>query len=122
MGSKNVKKEARLKRKQRIRRKVAGNHERPRLSVFRSSKHIYAQVIDDVLGQTIVAASTMEKAVKDKSDFENKVSKAFYIGKLVAERAKEKGVSSVVFDRNGFMYHGRVKALSDGARDGGLNF
>ncbi len=122
MGSTNVKKEARLKRKQRIRKKVAGSQERPRLSVFRSSKHIYAQVIDDVLGQTIVAASTMEKAVKDKSDFENKVSKASYIGKLVAERAKEKGVSNVVFDRNGFMYHGRVKALSDGARDGGLNF
>jgi len=122
MGSTNVKKEARLKRKQRIRKKVAGGQERPRLSVFRSSKHIYAQVIDDILGRTIVAASTMEKGVKDKSDFENKVSKAFYIGKLVAERAKEKGVSSVVFDRNGFMYHGRVKALSDGARDGGLNF
>ena len=122
MGSTNVKKEARLKRKQRIRKKVAGTQERPRLSVFRSSKHIYAQVIDDVLGRTIVAASTMEKAVKDKSDFENKVSKASYIGKLVAERAKEKGVMNVVFDRNGFMYHGRVKALSDGARDGGLNF
>lgn len=122
MGSTNVKKEARLKRKQRIRKKVAGTQERPRLSVFRSSKHIYAQVIDDVLGRTIVAASTMEKAVKDKSDFENKISKASYIGKLVAERAKEKGVSNVVFDRNGFMYHGRVKALSDGARDGGLNF
>ena len=76
----------------------------------------------DVLGQTIAAACTMEGAVRDKSDFENKVSKASYIGKLVAERAKEKGVSNVVFDRNGFMYHGRVKALSDGARDGGLNF
>ena len=122
MGSTNVKKQARLKRKQRIRRKVAGTQERPRLSVFRSSKHIYAQIIDDALGQTLAAASTMEKTVKEKSDFENKVARAFYIGKLVAERAKEKGVSDVVFDRNGFMYHGRVKALSDGARDGGLNF
>lgn len=122
MGSTNLKKQARLKRKQRIRRKVAGTQERPRLSVFRSTKHIYAQIIDDGLGQTLAAASTMEKTVQEKSDFENKVAKAFYIGKLVAERAKAKGVSNVVFDRNGFMYHGRVKALSDGARDAGLNF
>jgi large subunit ribosomal protein L18 len=99
-----------------------GTPERPRLSVFRSSKHIYAQVIDDVDGRTLAAASTMEKDLRDKTDFENKVSKAFYIGKLVAERAKGKGVSKVVFDRNGFMYHGRIKALSDGAREGGLNF
>jgi large subunit ribosomal protein L18 len=122
MGSTNVKTQARLKRKQRIRRKVTGTSERPRLSVFRSSKHIYAQVINDADGQTLAAASTMEKELRDKTDFENKVSKAFYIGKLVAERAKVKGVSKVVFDRNGFMYHGRVKALSDGAREGGLNF
>lgn len=122
MGSTNVKMQARLKRKQRIRRKMEGTQDRPRLSVFRSSKHIYAQVIDDTAGRTLVAASTMEKALKDKTDFENKISKAFYIGKLVAERAKGKGVSKVVFDRNGFMYHGRVKALSDGAREGGLNF
>ncbi len=122
MGSTNVKMQARLKRKQRIRRKMTGTQDRPRLSVFRSSKHIYAQVIDDTAGRTLVAASTMEKALKDKTDFENKASKAFYIGKLVAERAKGKGVSKVVFDRNGFMYHGRVKALSDGAREGGLNF
>lgn len=122
MGSKNVKVQARLKRKQRIRRKLLGTPERPRLSVFRSSKHIYAQIIDDTAGQTLAAASTMEKDLKGKSDFENKVAKASYIGKLVAERAKEKGVSKVVFDRNGFMYHGRVRALSDGAREGGLNF
>jgi large subunit ribosomal protein L18 len=122
MGSTNVKTQARLKRKQRIRRKVVGTSERPRLSVFRSSKHIYAQVINDADGRTLAAASTMEKDLRDKTDFENKVSKAFYIGKLVAERAKVKGVSKVVFDRNGFMYHGRVKALSDGAREGGLNF
>jgi large subunit ribosomal protein L18 len=122
MGSTNVKTEARQKRKQRIRRKVTGTTERPRLSVFRSSKHIYAQVIDDTLGQTLAAASSMEKDLKARTDFENKVAKASYIGKLVAERAKEKGVSRVVFDRNGFMYHGRVRALSDGAREGGLNF
>lgn len=122
MGSTNVKTEARQKRKQRIRRKVTGTTERPRLSVFRSSKHIYAQVIDDILGKTLAAASTMEKELKGRTDFENKVAKASYIGKLLAERAKEKGVSKVVFDRNGFMYHGRVRALSDGAREGGLNF
>lgn len=122
MGATNVKKQARLKRKQRIRKKVKGLPERPRLSVFRSSNHIYAQVVDDVKGQTLASASTMEKALREKNDFENKVAKAFYIGKLVAERARENGVLKVVFDRNGFMYHGRVKALSDGAREGGLNF
>ncbi len=122
MASTNVKKQARLKRKQRIRRKVTGTQDRPRLSVFRSAKHIYAQVIDDTMGRTLAAASTMEKDLKEGTGFENKVAKAFHIGKLVAERAKESGVAQVVFDRNGFMYHGRVKALSDGAREGGLNF
>jgi large subunit ribosomal protein L18 len=122
MGSLNLKKKARLKRKVRIRRKINGSAERPRLSVFRSAKHIYAQVIDDSLGKTLVSASSTEKPVKEQPKFENKVAMASYVGKLIAERAKENGISKVVFDRNGFLYHGRIKALSDGAREGGLDF
>lgn len=122
MGSTNLKSEARLKRKRRIRKKVVGTVQRPRLSVFRSSRHIYAQVIDDTSGTTIAAASTMEQAVRDMKTFENKIQKAAYIGKLVAERALEKGIKQVVFDRGGFIYHGRVKAVSEGARETGLDF
>ena len=122
MGSLNFRKQARLKRKKRIRKKVGGTHERPRLCVFRSANHIYAQVIDDKQGQTLAAASSLEKAVKESSDINNKKSAANLVGKLVAERALEKGVKKIVFDRNGFLYHGRVKAVSDGARETGLNF
>jgi large subunit ribosomal protein L18 len=122
MGSLNLRKKARLKRKVRIRKKISGSAERPRLSVFRSTKHIYVQVIDDSLGKTLVSASSMEKPVKEQPKFKNKVTLATYIGKLIAERAKENGISKVVFDRNGFLYHGRIKAVSDGARKGGLDF
>jgi large subunit ribosomal protein L18 len=122
MGSLNFKKRARLKRKKRIRKNLVGTQERPRLSVFRSSKHIYAQVVDDTYGHTLVSASSMEKVVKEHPEFENKVAVAGFVGKLIGERATKKGISKVVFDRNGFLYHGRVKALSDGARGTGLDF
>ena len=103
----------------RIRRKVAGNTTRPRLAVFRSVKHIYAQVIDDSVGHTVAAASSNEKSgIKSGGN----VAGAKAVGKLLAERAKEKGVKSVVFDRGGYLYHGRVKALADAAREGGLEF
>ena len=103
----------------RIRRKVAGNTERPRLAVFRSVKHIYAQVIDDSVGHTVAAASSNEKSgIKSGGN----VAGAKAVGKLLAERAKEKGVKSVVFDRGGYLYHGRVKALAEAAREGGLEF
>jgi large subunit ribosomal protein L18 len=122
MGSLNLKKKARLKRKKRIRKKVVGTEIRPRLCVFRSTRHIYAQIIDDVKGQTLAAASTLEKTVKESSEMENKMNAATLVGKLLAERAIGKGVKQIVFDRNGFLYHGRVKAVSDGARESGLEF
>ena len=103
----------------RIRQKVAGSTERPRLAVFRSVKHIYAQVIDDTVGHTLAAASSNEKSgIKSGGN----VAGAKAVGKLLAERAKEKGVKSVVFDRGGYLYHGRVKALAEAAREGGLKF
>ena len=104
----------------RIRRKVAGSTQRPRLAVFRSVKHIYAQVIDDSVGHTVAAASSNEKSDGIKSG--GNVAGAKAVGKLLAERAKEKGVKTVVFDRGGYLYHGRVKALADAAREGGLEF
>lgn len=122
MGSLNLKKKARLKRKKRIRKKLSGTKEKPRLSVFRSSKHVYAQIVDDTEGHTLVAASSVEKQVKEQPKFDNKVAVASFVGKLLAERATGKGIKRVVFDRNGFLYHGRVKAVSDGAREAGLEF
>ena len=122
MSATNPKQVARLKRQKRIRKRTQGNTQRPRLCVFRSAKHIYAQVIDDTHGQTLVSASSMESDIRQRADFENKVAQATYIGKLIGERAREKGVKQVVFDRNGFLYHGRVKAVSDGARKSGLDF
>ena len=104
---------------QRIRRKLSGTAERPRLAVFRSVAHIYAQVIDDTAGATLVSASSIDKGARTKG---GNVAAAKLIGKLVAERAKEKGVKSVVFDRGGYQYHGRVKALADAAREAGLEF
>lgn len=103
----------------RIRKKITGTGERPRLAVFRSVKHIYAQVIDDKLGHTIAAASTTEKSA---TGARGSVSGAKAIGKLVAERAIEKGIKKVVFDRGGFQYHGRVKAVAEAAREAGLEF
>jgi large subunit ribosomal protein L18 len=122
MGSTNPRKVSRLKRKKSIRKRISGTSERPRMSVFRSSKHIYAQLVDDIKGDTLISASSLEKAVQDLPKFESKVAMAAHIGKLIAERAREKGIEAVVFDRNGFLYHGRVKALSSGAREAGLKF
>ncbi len=113
------KKEIRNRIHRRIRRKLRGTPERPRLAVFRSVAHIYAQVIDDNGGRTLVSASSVDKGGKTKG---GNVAAAKAIGKLVAERAKEKGIKSVVFDRGGYQYHGRVKALADAARQGGLEF
>jgi large subunit ribosomal protein L18 len=118
----NLKTQARLKRKKRIRKKMVGTENRPRLCVFRSAKHIYAQVIDDSRGHTITAASDMEKTVRENAESTNKVTTANMVGKIIAQRAMEKGVARVVFDRNGFLYHGRVKAVSEGAREAGLEF
>ena len=122
MGSTNIRQQARVKRKKRIRKKINGTTQRPRLSVFRSARHIYAQVVDDTAGHTLVAASTMDKEVQSGSKFENKVDAAKFVGKLVGERALGKGIKEVVFDRNGFLYHGRIKSLSEGAREAGLIF
>ena len=122
MGVMNVKQQSRLKRKMNIRKKISGTAERPRLSVFRSAKHIYAQLIDDIRGQTLTAASSVEKTIKEQPDAKSDVSMAQSVGKLVGERALKIGVKKVVFDRNGFLYHGRIKALSDGAREAGLDF
>ena len=122
MGVTNIRRLGRLKRKNRIRSKLSGTAERPRLCVFRSAKHVYAQVIDDSAGHTLASALTLDSEALKKNDYENKVAKAVFVGKLVAERAKAKGVESVVFDRGGYLYHGRVKAVSDGAREGGLIF
>lgn len=122
MNTSDLKKQARLKRKKRIRKKMVGTQLRPRLSVFRSAKHIYTQLIDDTHGHTLAAASSMETAVKEHSKSNNNIVVASFVGKLVAERAIKLGIKKVVFDRNGFLYHGRIKAVSDGAREAGLNF
>lgn len=119
--------EARLRRKVRIRKKSRGTSERPRLTVFRSGAHIYAQVIDDISGETLAAASSREKDFANEAkDAENvgggNVAGAAIVGKLLAGRAKEKGVEKVVFDRNGYLYHGRVKALADSVRETGVSF
>jgi len=113
------KKEIRERIHRRIRRKLAGTAERPRLAVFRSVAHIYAQLIDDGSGQTLVAASSVDKGGKTNG---GNVAAAKAIGKLVAERAKDKGIKAVVFDRGGYQYHGRIKALADAAREAGLEF
>jgi large subunit ribosomal protein L18 len=110
------------RRKQRVRRSVAANSSgRPRLSVFRSSKHIYAQVIDDAKGQTVAAASSLEKELRSSLKTGADKAAAAAVGKLLAERAKKAGIDKVVFDRGAYRYHGRIKALADGAREGGLN-
>ena len=113
---------AREKRKQSIRKRVDGSNDRPRLSVFRSSEHIYAQVIDDDRQATLAAASTLDPTLKDSLKGLKKKDRAKAIGKAIAERCLGKGIDKVVFDRNGFIYHGRVSALADGARAAGLKF
>ena len=117
MVNKPDKNEARLRRHRRVRGKISGTAERPRLDVFRSSKHIYAQIIDDVAGVTLASASTMDK---DFEGFGGNIEAATKVGNAVAKKALEKGITTVVFDRGGFVYHGRVKALAEGAREGGL--
>lgn len=114
--------EARWRRHERIRRRVHGTTERPRLNVFRSLLHIYAQVIDDDLGYTLVAASTLDPELSEQLDGLNKTQQATRVGQLVAKRALDAGLKAVVFDRGGYPFHGRVKALADGAREGGLEF
>jgi large subunit ribosomal protein L18 len=122
MGFTSLKKQARVKRKKRIRKKIFGTLERPRLTVFRSNRHIYAQLVDDGSGNTLVSASSLDKAFREESDPGDKTQVAEKIGKTIASRAIDKGFKQVVFDRNGFLYHGRVKAVSEGARKGGLEF
>lgn len=114
--------ELRERRHRRVRKKVFGTGDRPRLCVFRSLQHIYAQVIDDTRGITLVAASTLDPAVRDQLDGKNKTAEAQLVGETVAKLAKEHGVEKVVFDRGGYQYHGRVKALADAARAAGLSF
>ena len=113
--------ELRRRRHRRVRKKVAGSPARPRLAVFRSCQHIYAQVIDDTRGRTLVAACSLEAAVQ-RTDGTTKTAAAQVVGRLVAQRALDQGVTAVVFDRGGFIYHGRVQALADAAREAGLRF
>jgi len=122
MGSMNIRQHARLKRKRRIRKKITGTLDRPRLSVFRSARHTYAQIIDDSQGRTLTTASTVDQHAKDAPKFDSKVEAAKFVGKLIGQRALDKGIKKVVFDRNGFLYHGRIKSLSEGAREAGLVF
>ncbi|PID44932.1 MAG: 50S ribosomal protein L18 [Proteobacteria bacterium] len=112
---------ARKKRVRRIRKKISGTSEQPRLSVFKSSKHIYAQIIDDVAGVTLTSMSTVDKAF-EKEEGKGKAADARKVGIMIAERAKKAGINKVVFDRGGYIYQGRIKSLSDGAREGGLEF
>jgi large subunit ribosomal protein L18 len=114
--------QGRDRRKLRIRHKISGTPERPRLTVFRSLKHIYAQVIDDVAGKTLAHCSTLAKDVKGPADEKTKSDAATLVGETIAAQLKAKGVDKVVFDRNGYLYHGRIKALAEGARKGGLDF
>lgn len=122
MSKDNARMAARLRRQSRVRKKVQGTGERPRLCVFRSVANIYAQVIDDEKGVTLAAASTLSPSLKDSLKGKKKAEAAKEVGKAIAGLLKDKGLSTVVFDRNGFLYHGRVKALSEGAREGGLEF
>jgi large subunit ribosomal protein L18 len=123
MFAKNSKDQTRKKVHSRIRKKLAGTTERPRLNVYRSVNHIYAQVIDDAKGVTLVSATSVKKVEKgDKRPTGGNVGSAKEVGKLIAERAKDKGIKKVVFDRGGYLYHGRIKALADAAREAGLEF
>jgi len=122
MVNKKSRSEVRVKKHNRIRNRFAGTAERPRLAVYRSNNHMYAQIIDDSVGNTLVAASTVEKTAKTELEKTNDVDAAAYVGTLIAKRAMEKGVEEVVFDRGGFIYHGKVQALADAARAAGLKF
>jgi len=122
MVNKKSRSEVRVKKHMRLRNRFAGTAQRPRLAVFRSNNHMYAQIIDDSVGNTLVAASTVEKTVKSELEKTNDVDAATYVGTLIAKRALEKGIDEVVFDRGGFIYHGKVQALADAARAAGLKF
>ncbi|MCL2864156.1 MAG: 50S ribosomal protein L18 [Lachnospiraceae bacterium] len=122
MITKKSRSEVRRKKHMKLRNRFSGTAERPRLAVFRSNNHMYAQIIDDTAGNTLVAASTLEKGIKSDLEKTNNVEAAVYLGKAIAEKAKEKGIKDVVFDRGGFIYQGKVKALADAAREAGLNF
>ena len=122
MVSKESRAKIREKKHYRMRNRFAGTTERPRLAVFRSNNHMYAQIIDDSVGHTLVSASTLQKEVKAELEKTNNVDAAAYLGKVIAERALEKGIKEVVFDRGGFIYQGKVKALAEAAREAGLEF
>ena len=122
MVSKESRAKVRLNKHRRMRNRFAGTAERPRLTVFRSNNHMYAQIIDDSVGNTLVSASTLQKEVKAELEKTNDVDAAAYLGKVIAERALEKGIKEVVFDRGGFIYQGKVKALAEAAREAGLEF
>ena len=122
MVNKESRSEVRIKKHMRVLNHLAGTADRPRLAVFRSNNHMYAQIIDDSVGNTIVAASTVEKSIKEALEQTDNVDAAAYVGKVVAERALEKGIKTVVFDRGGFIYQGKVQALADAAREAGLEF
>ena len=122
MVSKKSRSEVRIKKHKRIRNRFSGTAECPRLAVFRSNNHMYAQIIDDTVGDTLVAASTVQKEVKAELEKTNNVDAAAYLGKVIAERALDKGIKQVVFDRGGFIYQGKIKALADAAREAGLEF
>ena len=122
MVSKQARSEIRRKKHYRLRNRFAGTAERPRLAVFRSNNHMYAQIIDDSIGHTLVAASTLEKEIKAELENTDTVEAAAYVGTVIAKRAIEKGITAVVFDRGGFIYQGKIQALADAAREAGLEF
>ena len=122
MVSKKSRSEVRFNKHRKLRKRFSGTSERPRLAVFRSNNHMYAQIIDDTAGNTLISASTLQKEVKAELEKTNNVDAAAYLGTVIAKRAIEKGIKTVVFDRGGFIYHGKVKALADAAREAGLEF
>ncbi len=122
MVRKESRQKVRVKKHMKIRNRFSGTAERPRLAVFRSNNHMYAQIIDDTVGNTLAAASTVEKEVKEQLEKTNNVDAAAYLGTVIAKRAIEKGIDTVVFDRGGFIYQGKIAALADAAREAGLKF
>ena len=122
MVKKESRQKVRVKKHNRMRNRFSGTAERPRLAVFRSNNHMYAQIIDDTVGHTLVAASTVEKDVRSELEKTNNVDAASYLGTVIAKRAIEKGIDTVVFDRGGYLYHGKVAALAEAAREAGLKF
>ena len=122
MVNKKSRQEVRVKKHWKIRNRISGTTERPRLAVFRSNNHMYAQIIDDTVGNTLVSAATVEKEISAELEKTNNIDAAAYLGTVIAKRAIEKGIDTVVFDRGGYIYHGKVAALADAAREAGLKF